>query len=211
MKVALINASPKTKNSNSELILADLKHYLSDKCEIIDANLSFNADFESVYNAVKDADSWLFAYPLYVDNMPSHLIKFLEWLSDNQLCNTKKRNIYAICNCGFYEGVQAECAINVVKFWCNKTNNNFGGGVGIGGGEAFESLKNIPVGYGPKASIDKALCTLTQAIVNKTATDTKLLNLNYPRFLYKLGATTRWHKEIRQNGGKVKDLGKRLV
>ena len=210
MKIALINASPKIKNSNSELILSDLKHYLNNKCEIIEANLSFNADFDSIYTQIKNTDSWLFAYPLYVDNMPSHLMKFLEWLSDNQLC-TNKRNIYAICNCGFYEGVQAECAINVVKFWCNKTSNIFGGGVGIGGGEAFDAIKSIPVGFGPKASIDKALCTLAEAIVNKTATDSKYVNLNYPRFLYKLGATGRWHKEIRQNGGKVKDLGRQLT
>ncbi len=210
MKIALINASPKIKNSNSELILSDLKYYLRDKCEIIQTNLSFNSDFENVFNTISDADSWLFAYPLYVDNIPSHLLKFLEWLEDNELCTTK-RNIYAICNCGFYEGVQTDCAMNVVKFWCNKTHNSFKGSVGIGGGEAFECLKNIPVGYGPKASIGKALCTLSQAIVDNAETDSKFVNLNYPRFLYKIGATGRWKKEIRQNGGKVKDLDRKLL
>ena len=210
MKIALINASPKIKNSNSELILSDLKHYLNGKCEIVETKLSFNADFDSVYSKVKDADSWLFAYPLYVDNMPSHLLKFLEWLSDNNLCS-KQRNVYAICNCGFYEGIQAEYAVNVVKFWCNKTNNIFSGGVGIGGGEAFDAIKNIPVGYGPKATIDKALCTMADAIVNRKTTDNRFVSLNYPRFLYKMGATSLWHKEIRQNGGNVKDLARQIT
>lgn len=209
MKIALINASPKIKNSNSELILSDLKYYLAGKCETIDTKLSFNSDFNSVYNKIKDADSWLFAYPLYVDNMPSHLLKFLEWLDSNKLCS-QKHNIYAICNCGFYEGIQAECAINAVNFWCNKTNNTFSGGIGVGAGEAFDALKSMPVGYGPKASIDKALCTMADAIISGTTTDSKFLNLNYPRFLYKMGATSHWHKLIRQNGGKVKDLGKQL-
>ena len=209
MKIAIINASTKTRNSNSELILSDLKHYLNDQCEIIDTKLSYNCAFNRVYNEVKDADSWLFAYPLYVDNMPSHLLKFLEWLSDNKL--STKRNIYAICNCGFYEGVQAECAINVVKFWCNKTGNVFSGGVGVGGGEAFDALKSVPVGYGPKTSIDKALGTIAQAIATKSTTSSKFVNLDYPRFLYKIGATGRWHKLIRKNGGKVKDLGRQLT
>ena len=74
----------------------------------------------------------------------------------------------------------------------------------------YEALKSVPVGYGPKASIDKALENLSNAVLNQTTTDDRFENLNYPRFLYKLGATGRWKKLIRKNGGKVKDLGRKL-
>lgn len=208
MKIALINASPKVKNSNSELIFSDLQHYLNNKCEISFCKLSFNADFSKILNEIDNANIWVFAFPLYVDNIPSHLLKFLEWLDDNNLSISQK-HVYAISNCGFYEGVQAECAVNVMKCWCNKTGNVYGGSVGIGGGEAFSALKNIPVGYGPKASIDKALLKLSDAMLSLSAIDNQFVNLNYPRFLYKLGATGRWKREIKQNGSKVKDLGKR--
>ena len=210
MKIALINASPKIKNSNSELVLSDLKHYLTDKCELTEISLNFNADFDKVFNEIKSATAWVFAFPLYVDNMPSHLLKFLEWLDSERLC-TEKRNIYALCNCGFYEGIQTEFAVKVVEFWCNKTGNIYGGSVGVGGGEAFGALQNIPVGCGPKTSIDSALSDLATAMQNGNAVENKFVNLNYPRFLYKLGATGRWKKGIRQNGGKVKDLDKKLT
>ncbi len=209
MKIALINSSPKLKNSNSELVLSDLKHYLAKKCELIECKLSFNKNFESALKEISDADAWVFAFPLYVDNMPSHLLKFLEWLDDNSSTKTANKHVYAICNCGFYEAIQTKCAVNTMRFWCNKSGNIYGGAVGVGGGEAFDALKSVPVGYGPKASIDKALENMANAMLNNTSIDDCFTNLNYPRFLYKLGATGRWKKLIRANGKKVKDLGTR--
>lgn len=209
MKTAIINASPKIKNSNCALVLNDFKYYLGDKCELIECKLSFNTDYDEVFDTIKQADAWVFAFPLYVDNMPSHLLKFLEWLNDSKP-DISNKHVYAITNCGFYEGIQAKCAINIVHYWCDKTGNIYGGSVGVGGGEAFDALKSVPVGYGPKASIDKALNNLSNAVLNQTTTDDRFENLNYPRFLYKLGATGRWKKLIRKNGGKVKDLGRKL-
>lgn len=209
MKIALINASPKVKNSNSELILTDLKHYLKGKYELIECTLSFNKNFESALKEISNADTWVFAFPLYVDNMPSHLLKFLEWLDNNSSTKNSNKHVYTVCNCGFYEAIQTKCAVNTMRFWCNKSGNIYSGAVGVGGGEAFDALKSVPVGYGPKNSIDKALENLAKAILNNTSIDDCFTNLNYPRFLYKLGATSRWKKLIRKNGKKVKDLGTR--
>ncbi len=210
MKIALINSSPKIKGSNSALVLNDLKFYLNGKCELVECSLSFNTDFKTVLDTIKSADAWVFAFPLYVDNMPSHLLKFLEYVDSNKPETTKK-HVYAVCNCGFYEGIQTKCAVNVVRFWCEKTGNSYGGSVGVGGGEAFDALKTVPVGHGPKATIDKALKNLSDAMLNLTSTDDRLQNLDYPRFLYKLGATGRWKKLIRKNGKKVKDLSNRPI
>lgn len=207
MKIALINASPKLKNSNSELILSDLKHYLNGKCELIECKLSFNTNHSALLSQLTCADALVFAYPLYVDNMPSHLLKFLEFCDDKK--SLIKKRVHAIANCGFYEGIQTKCSVNVINHWCNKTGNIYGGSVGIGGGEAFSALKNVPVGCGPKASIDKALQNLADTMINDTSTPDSFVNLNYPRFLYKFGATSRWKKEIKQNGGKIKDLDKK--
>lgn len=143
------------------------------------------------------------------ENTGIDMSKFLEWLNDSKP-DISNKHVYAITNCGFYEGIQAKCAINIVHYWCDKTGNIYGGSVGVGGGEAFDALKSVPVGYGPKASIDKALENLSNAVLNQTTTDDRFENLNYPRFLYKMGATGRWKKLIRKNGGKVKDLGRKL-
>ena len=209
MKIALINSSPKLKNSNTALVLSDLKHYLNPDIELLEYSLNFKSDFEVLLNTVKNCDAWIFAYPLYVDNLPSHLLSFLEFIEDKKL-SIGKKSVYAIANCGFFEGIQNDLTLEVFENWCKKVDFFYKGGVGIGGGEAFSCLKSIPVGYGPKASIDNALRKLSNAVATLSKIDNQFVNLNYPRFLYQLGAQGRWKREIKENGFKVKDLDRKL-
>ena len=204
MKIALINASPKIKNSNSELILSDLKHYLNGKCEIVETKLSFNADFNSVYSKVKDADSWLFAYPLYVDGIPGHLLSCLMQLEETLL--QKQISIYGIVNCGFYEGIQAKHALKLLENWSIKADFAWCGGVGIGGGGGLAMMPQMKPGQGPKAPIDKALAELAESILKGEARENNYVSVAFPRFLYKLGAQMGWRQMIKANGGKTKDL-----
>ena len=77
MKIALINGSPKSKQSSSEAILNDLQTCLSKDIEV--DNYSFRKSFltKDEIEALVNFDVLVFAFPLYVDGVPSHLLNCL--------------------------------------------------------------------------------------------------------------------------------------
>mgnify|MGYP000653504169 CR=1 FL=1 len=58
-----------------------------------------------------DSDVLIFAFPLYVDGIPSHMVSALLDLETVIRKKKKKRTVYAILNCGFYEGCQNAVAL----------------------------------------------------------------------------------------------------
>lgn len=159
------------------------------------------------------ADVWVFAYPLYVDGIPSQLLSCLVQLEKTPVSNRKKV-VYGIVNCGFYEGIQAETALAVLENWCKKAGHSWGGGIGVGGGGALAMLPDMAPGRGPKAQIDKALTVLAErcragTVMEKEARKNIYVSVAMPRTLYKMAGQLGWRKMIKNNGGKTKDLSKR--
>lgn len=207
MRIALINGSPKVDNSSSSMLLEELKRYLGDKIEVVDFGFHAATISKNVIEELAKTDVWVFAYPLYVDGIPGHLLSCLTQLEEVHLKNPKLY-IYGIVNCGFYEGVQAKFALKLLQNWTTKASFVWGGGVGVGGGGGLSMMPNMKPGQGPKAPIDKALHTLADTICKKEVQDNNYTSVAFPRFLYKMGAQMGWRQNIKKNGGKVKDLGK---
>ena len=210
MKIVLINGSPKVKGSTSEALTSAVKDCLSPKADIIEIGFHAPTLPQDAINQMCDADAWVFLYPLYVDGIPGHLLSCLVQLEQAHLTNTDLR-IYGIVNCGFYEGIQAEYAIDILQNWCKKSGFTWGAGVGIGGGGASVQITGSKPGQGPRAPIDRALEELAGKILHKQTDEKRYANIGFPRFVYKLGAQLGWCMEIKANGGKVKDLNKRLT
>jgi len=209
MRVALINGSPKVNNSASGALLEDLKRYLEKNAEVV--NFGFHSPViskEEVEELTK-TDAWVFAYPLYVDGMPGHLLSCLVQLEETRIKNPQI-HIYGIVNCGFYEGIQAELALKILQNWCLKTGFVWSGGIGVGGGGGLAMMPKMEPGQGPKAPIEKAVAELSDIILKKQVRDNSYVSVAFPRFLYKMGAQLGWRQMIKANGGKAKDLGKRL-
>lgn len=150
----------------------------------------------------------MFAYPLYVDGIPGHLLSCLIQLEEAYLQKPEK-HIYGIVNCGFYEGVQAEFALKILQNWCEKAGFVWGGGIGVGGGGGLAMMPQMESGQGPKAPIDKALAVLADTILQHKTQENSYVSVAFPRFLYRMGAQMGWRRMIQENGGKAKDLGKR--
>lgn len=111
-KIFLINGSPRGKNSASQ-------YFIQEICELLDAqkvqagnmnviDLWRKNDMESVYEEVINSEVILFAFPLYVDSLPSHLIEFLiglERFIDAHRAQSEGQSIpkaYGVVNCGFF-------------------------------------------------------------------------------------------------------------
>jgi hypothetical protein len=69
----------------------------------------------------------VFAFPLYVDGIPSHLLNCLRKL-EKFFGGLDKKDImvYSLGNCGFYEGDQNKLAIEMMENWCAKAGLKWG-------------------------------------------------------------------------------------
>jgi len=207
MKIALINGSPKVNNSASGVLLEDLKRYWGENVEIVSFGFHSSIIPKEIIEELAKMDVWIFAYPLYVDGIPGHLLSCLIQLEEAQLQNLGI-HIYGIVNCGFYEGMQAEFALKLLQNWCLKTGFIWSGGIGIGGGGGLAMMPKFEPGYGPKAPIDKALRSLSDMVLRKEVQNNKYVSVAFPRFLYIMCAQIAWRQMIKANGGKIRDLGK---
>jgi multimeric flavodoxin WrbA len=206
MKIAFINGSPKTKGSASACILKDLKLFLNNN---IISEYNFNKKKLTLKQMEELArcDILVFAFPLYVDGIPSHLLNCLIQLEKFFIeIEQKEIIVYCLVNCGFYEGHQNKLAIEIMENWCKKSGIKWGQGIGIGAGGMITSLKNVPIGHGPKKSLGKALKEFSGNILKGTSGENIFITANFPRILYKLAAEMGWRHLIKANGLKRKDL-----
>lgn len=208
MMIALINGSPKVKNSASGALLEDVKGYLLEKAEVIELEFHTAMLPDNAKELLEKADVWVFAFPLYVDGIPGHLLSCLMQIEELKV-PISQVHVYGIANCGFYEGVQNDLALEVLENWCIKIGCTWGGGVGIGGGGSLAQLPKLAYGQGPKASVDFALHDLTESMLQGKAQENQFISVGMPRFLYKLAAQMGWRQEIKAYGGKRRDLGKK--
>jgi hypothetical protein len=207
MKIALINSSPKAKESASEAVLQMLKPLLHDENEIIEYNFRESMLNDNDLEQIAECNALVFAFPLYVDGIPSHLLNCLYKME--AFFKTKPAGnltVYSLVNCGFYEGQQASIALEIMKNWCEKAKLNWGQGIGIGGGGMLKILTGVPNGQGPKKNLWIALESIASNITAAAAADNIYISPNLPRFVYKLGAEAGWRQQIKANGLKRKDL-----
>ncbi len=219
MKTALINGSPRVKGSASGILLEDLKAYLQET-EAVDYGFHTAAAAKEMTEVLNQADALVFVFPLYVDGIPGHLLSCLGDL-EAASCKNSRIHVYGIVNCGFYEGIQAEPALQVLKNWCAKAGYVWGGGVGIGGGGGLAQMPKTKSGHGPREPIEKALKALAEAICAghvqkdqqgqdyRKTVENQYVSVAFPRFLYKLAAQMGWRQMMKANGGKARDLGRR--
>jgi multimeric flavodoxin WrbA len=102
--------------------------------------------YGEIFDSFKTIDALVIALPLYVDGVPSHVLKFLvqaeKFCKDNN-CHFK---LYVISNCGFYEGRQCKNELAIMRSFCNVAGLQWGAGLGIGGGEMLSFLRlAIPI------------------------------------------------------------------
>lgn len=206
MNISLINGSPKVRNSASGVILGELEEYLEGHT-IARYSLRTNEPLTAVQlRSLAEQDVLVLAFPLYVDGIPSHLLRHLVEMEACFGRNSSGAMMYAVANCGFYEGRQNRNALDMMKIWCEKAHVVWGQGVGVGGGGMIAGLENVPKGRGPRKNLSAALRTLADHVAEMQSADDLFVSPNFPRFLYKAMGEMGWRMQIRQNGLTRRDL-----
>ena len=132
MKTVFINCSPRKRFCASAYFLFLQRLFVGGKT--VKERLRTPADHARILEQLRDAQAVVFGLPLYVDGVPSHVLRFMEQMETFCHENGLKLRVYCIANNGFIEGKQNEPLMQVFEHFCRRTDLEWGGGVGIGGG-----------------------------------------------------------------------------
>lgn len=199
MKTIIINASPKQKGSNTENFLKHLIFKLPENgAKVYKLN-------ETKIEEIRNCSSLVFAFPLYVDSLPSELLRFLCLLEKSDL--NKDIMVFAVANNGFFEGSQNYIAFDIIKNWCNRVGLKFGQGIGIGAGEMSPAIANVSLKKSPFASLDSVFNSFAYNINNHISEENIFISPRIPRFIWKIAGTyTFWLPRAKKNGLNGNDI-----
>lgn len=139
MKTVFINCSPKKKMSVSSYLLGTVR--LLVKGNVVTEQVRNRSDHERILESIKDADTVVFGLPLYVDGAPSHALAFMKDMEKYCLEHRLNLKVYALSNGGFIEGCQNKPLMQVLENFCIRSNIEWCGGIGIGGGVMLNVLR----------------------------------------------------------------------
>ena len=130
VKTVFINCSPKKRFCASSYFIQLQRLFVGGET----LRLRTPADHAYILEQLGDADNIVFALPLYVDGIPSHVLRFMEKLEVHAKDCGLHPCVYVIANNGFIEGRQNEPLMQTFEHFCARAGFAWGGGVGIGGG-----------------------------------------------------------------------------
>ena len=204
MKISIINGSPKAIKSNSEILGNYLSSLLKENEIKKYYSISFRLNDENK-NEIYNSDVLIFLFPLYVDCIPSNLLKLFVEFEEEKVVNPATR-VYCIVNNGFYEGKQNRLAILQIKNWCEKVNARWGQGIGVGAGELLPHLKKYPLGQGPLKNLGKVLNKFSANVLTLKSDEDIYINPNWLKSLYFFQATISWILKCKKNNLRVREL-----
>jgi len=199
MKIILLNGSPKNKDSASGIILTALQERIGKTHECVICHAA-NQDKQEIIQAISGANALVVSFPLYVDGIPSHLLRLLDEIQHEIADTAPGLLVYAIVNNGFYEGRQNVTALDMMRNFCDRAGLAWGQGVGVGAGGMAGAA---PVGHGPMKNLGSALDLLAENILGNNSAEDYIFEPNFPRFLYKASAHVGWKMQARKNGLKA--------
>ena len=132
MKTVFINCSPKKRFCASAYFLFLQRLFMGGKK--VTEKLRTPADHSRILSELKAAQTVVFGLPLYVDGIPSHVLRFMEEMEAYCKRSDLHLSVYCVANNGFIEGKQNEPMMRSFAHFCSRAGLTWGGGVGIGGG-----------------------------------------------------------------------------
>ena len=204
-QTVLLNCSLRKKKANSRKFLDRLSLKINEETETI--HISSNSDkTDELISILLSAEKIILGMPLYVDGIPSSVLRIMERMEQYECTIPKK--IYVVSNMGLYESRQLKNLLGMVKTWCDICGYVYGGGLAIGAGEMigmFMGSQNFA--KGPAAKVSEGMDMLAGAINSSTAIDNIYAGPHrFPRALYMIAANSGWPRAGKMNGIARKEL-----
>lgn len=166
-KALLLVGSPKPKSSISESLGGYLLEKLQSKgydINITTVSQILKSDVEEFFSELDNIDIVIVAFPLYIDGLPTPLIRVLELIEKNRREKqlVKKQSLLAISNGGYPEAFHNDTAIKICRLFAERNGFKWLGGLAIGQGAL---LHGRPLSRkGTTSKVAKALDIVADAI-----------------------------------------------
>lgn len=210
--VLLLVGSPKKAKSSSDSLGSYLlnklceKGYSTNKIHILSSQKNSDTT-QKLLESVDSSDIIILCFPLYVDSLPSSVIKTFELIAAHREKNTtdKKQSIIAIVNSGFPETLHGKLSLDICKCFANTVGFQWMGGLVFGGGGVIAGQPLEKLG-GMVRNVVKSLDITAEAICTDTPIPHEAVNLmeNHviPLWFYVFMATRGWKKHAKKFGSK---------
>lgn len=208
-KVVLLNGSMRSANGNSAKLARRLYGLVETMCEIVNLSDYINCEADPL-PILDGAGALVLCVPLYVDGLPSQVVRFMKRVEDAY--DGKPLHVYVLANMGLYENKQLENLFSMVRQWCGSVGFLYCGGLGVSAGELVGGLMDLlPFGKGPLYNIDTQIDRLALAIdAGEYRGEFFRGPGNFPRWLYIQIANRNWNRTARRNGIRPRDLYRQL-
>ena len=159
---------------------------------------------DELFEAIENAEAIILLFPLYVDSLPSGVIRFFELFQERKGKNGgKEKPFYAISNSGFPESIQSTVALEICVLFARDTGFVWNGGAAVGGGAILEG-KPLEESGGRAKNLRAGLALLAVSMslgggLSKQARDLIGRPL-VPKFLYVYFGNKSWRKTAEGNG-----------
>ena len=208
-KVMFLNASVRFEKGNSAKLTGELVKGMHKEAEIVPL-MKYMETPEVLLERLQSVSDLVLSLPLYVDGLPSQLIRFME-LAERDYAGFGKR-VYVLANMGLYETSQLESLFSAIRQWCSHMGFQYCGGLGVSAGELIGGVMDLaPFGIGPTKTTAEGIEKLRAAIDAGAVTEDIFVEpWKFPRSLYLFIANTSWDSAAWKNGMKPKDLYRKL-
>lgn len=208
-KTVLLIGSMRGLRGNSGKLAQKLAESLTEKPDILTIQ-PYLKDLDALVDALSDAGTLVLCMPLYVDGVPSQMVRLMERFEAHYHGGAKR--VYLLANMGLYESCQLRSLFAAVRQWCARMGFVCGGGLGVSAGELVGVLmEHIPFHVGPTRRIAENMDRLAAAInAGKALPELCAEPCGFPRALYIAIANLNWNRTAKANGLRPAELYRRL-
>ena len=208
-RTVLLNGSMRNKDGNSAKLAKQLAKRLEKEVEFVDLK-DWMKDMPGLVKKLEAAPAIVFCIPLYVDGLPSQVIRLMEKFEKEYRGDKKK--IYVLANMGLYESSQLVNLFSAVTQWSRKMGFEYCGGLGVSAGELLGGLMEmIPFGRGPIRKTSEGMDLLARAINSESKTyDIYAEPKGFPKWLFIQIANVNWDRTAKKNGIDPKEMYRQL-
>jgi len=208
----LLVGSAKRPRSTSESLGTYLLERLRERGFEADTLLihrSFGSDElrEALLEVIDQADILVLAFPLYVDSLPSLLVRIMELMAARrrERKESKKQRLLAIVNCGFPEAHHNDTAIAICRRFAKEAGFEWAGGLALGGGEFINGRPLSEMGKKVR-NVTRSLDLTAEALAQSKAASPEAMVLMakplVPGWMYTRIGGFMWKRRAKKHGVK---------
>ena len=208
-RVLFLIGSPKGSKSTSgslgTYLLKGLNHNGFDTEKVyIYPSVKSDKGRENLLAAIDRSDILILVFPLYVDSLPSLVIRAMELIAEHRkkITNPKKQMFAAITNCGFPEAHQTDTALSICRRFAQEIGMEWLGGLGLGMGGVVNGKPLEKLGFMTR-NVRKSLDLTAAALAIGGRVPQEAVDLMSKRFmpawLYLWFGNMGWKRHAKKN------------